>query len=299
MKGRPSCPHCQGRGIVLDPDPSVPARICECTLDTAADGASLGIPARYRGASFESFWEWWKIQHPREKAIAGLETAQQLLQHEASRDTLAEELLPKLDHILHKCGSRGGDSAWKDIKPALEPEGYRTLFNWARRDREQVDLWWIDGPPGSGRSSLAAAALKACCTRESVGGLFISVRTFSQELKDVYYDTRSFLNRDFQSERDRMEPLLKAPCLVLDDFDRMDSDIRVVRALAQLLDHRYAEQRPTILTAARWAEVLQNVGSESYPLARLEDPNLMRRLAQSRRVALHPTLERLLEALNG
>lgn len=65
------------------------------------------------------------------------------------------------------------------------------------------------------------------------------------------------------------------------------------------IDHRYAEQRPTILTAARWAEVLQNVGSESYPLARLEDPNLMRRLAQSRRVALHPTLERLLEALNG
>lgn len=62
--------------------------------------------------------------------------------------------------------------------------------------------------------------MKACCTREGNAGLFVSVRTFSQELKDVYYDTRSFLNKGFQSERDRMEPLLKAPCLVLDDFDR-------------------------------------------------------------------------------
>jgi len=96
-----------------------------------------------------------------------------------------------------------------------------------------------------------------------------------------------------------MEPLLKAPCLVLDDFDRMDSDIRVVRALAQLLDHRYAEELPTILTASRWAEVLQSGGPESYPLLKLEDPNLMRRLAQSRRVVLHPVLERLLDALNG
>ena len=80
-------------------------------------------------------------------------------------------------------------------------------------------------------------------------GLFVSVRTFSLELKDIYYDSRSFRNTDFLGERDRMAPLLAAPCLVLDDFDRMDADIRVVRALAQLLDHRYGEQLPTVITA--------------------------------------------------
>jgi len=87
--------------------------------------------------------------------------------------------------------------------------------------------------------------------------------------------------------------------LVLDDFDSMDSDIRVVRAFAQLLDYRYAAERPTIVTASRWAEVLQNAGPDSFSLAKLEDPNLMRRLAQSRRVVLRPVLERLLDALNG
>ena len=209
------------------------------------------------------------------------------------------ELRSKLELILHKCGARGGtgEGSWKDLKPAQEPMGYRMLLNWARHGRDPVDLWWIDGPAGSGRSSLAAAALKAWIERTAGRGLFVSVRTFSQELKDTYYDSRSFQNTDFQSERDRMAPLLQAPCLVLDDLDRLDTDLRVVRAVAQLLDLRYAEERPTILTASRWAETLQ--GAETYAFARLDDPSLMRRLAQARRVQLKPTLERLMESLRS
>jgi len=127
----------------------------------------------------------------------------------------------------------------------------------------------------------------------------VSVRAFTLELRDTYYDSRSFLNTDFLSERDRMGPLLAAPILVLDDFDRMDGDIRVVRAMAQLLDHRYSGELPTILTASRWAETLQAGDRENYPLLRLDDPSLFRRLASSKRVSLRPTLERLLESLNG
>jgi len=125
------------------------------------------------------------------------------------------------------------------------------------------------------------------------------VRAFTLELRDTYYDSRSFTNTDFISERDRMAPLLEAPILVLDDFDRMDGDIRVVRAMAQLLDHRYGEQLPTLITASRWTETLQNGDRDTYPLLRLDDPSLFRRLASAKRVVLRPTLERLLETLNG
>jgi hypothetical protein len=287
--------------VILDPDPLVPARPCRCALPAAAERILVGIPNRYRQASLESFWEWWKIQHPREEVVSALQSAHALVEHRETRETLSEDLRSKLDLILHKCGPKpaGDGPAWRDPRPAQEPQGYRSLFNWARNDRDPSDFWWIDGPPGSGRSTLAAAILKAWSERTGQAGLFISVRAFSMELKDVYFDSRSFQNTDFLSERDRMAPLLRAPILVLDDFDRMDADIRVVRALAQLLDHRYSEELPTIMTATRWAESLQALEKEAYPLLRLEDASLFRRLASSKRVVLRPTLERLLQSVNG
>ena len=298
MTGRKGCPFCGGLGVVLDPDPAVPARPCTCTREAAEAEAAAGIPARYRSASLEGFWDWWKTKHPREALAAALTQACQLMEHPAGRESLPEELRSKLDLILHKCGARLslGEAQWKDLKPAQEPQGYKALLAWARQGRDPVDLWWIDGPPGSGRSSLAAAVLRAWCAQTGRLGLFVSARTFSQELKDVYYDTRSFRDLDFRSERDRMAPLLKAPCLVLDDLDRLDPDLRVLRSVAQLLDHRYAEALPTVATASRWVE---NLTPEQFPLTRLEDPNLFHRLAQARRVALRPTLVRLLESLAG
>jgi len=261
------------------------------------EAAVLGIPPRYRLATFESFWDWWKLQHPKDEVAAVLSRAHQELENPMSRVSFNEDIASKLELILHRCGAKplqGGELGWKDLKPAQEPQGYRSLATWAKNDRDTVDLWWIDGPPGSGRSSLAAATLQAWSERTKRPGLFISVRTFSQELKDTYYDSRSFKNTDFMSERDRMAPLLQAGCLVLDDFDRLDADIRVVRALAQLLDQRYSDELPTILTASRWAGSLQNLAPEAYPLLRLEDSSLLNRLTQARRVVLVPTLERLL-----
>jgi hypothetical protein len=296
------CPLCRGLGIILDPDPVQPARPCNCAAQAAALRILDGLPNRYRNASLEGFWEWWKIQHPREELASALAGAHQLLEHAETRDTLPEDLRSKLDLILHKCGPKpqaGGDIVWRDLRPAQEPQGYRSLYTWARNDRDPADFWWLDGPPGSGRSTLAAAVLRAWCEATGQPGMFVSVRAFSLELKDIYYDSRSFRNTDFLSERDRMAPLLKAPCLVLDDFDRMDADIRVVRALAQLLDHRYSEELPTLITAGRWAESLQATDKETWPLLRLEDNSLFRRLAACKRVVLRPTLERLMESVNG
>ncbi len=301
MSAQPGCPQCGGSGVLLDPDPMVAARPCPCTR-AAGPVLAQGLPARYREASFESFWEWWKTQHPKERTASILAEALAEYEADALSHTMHEDLRNNLEFILHKCGAKlqpSGEVFSKDLKPAQDPQGYRPYLAWAKHGREHADFWWLDGPPGSGRSSLAAAGLRAWCEQQGKAGLYVSVRALSQELKDTYYDSLSWKNTDFLSERERTAPLIAAPCLVLDDLDRLDTDIRVVRALAQVLDARYSDQLPTILTASRWTQALQSLPPEQYPFLRLEDPSLLKRLAQSRRVVLRPTLERLMDSLRG
>lgn len=286
MKGRPGCPRCQGQGLVFDPDPRKPVLVCGCTADLAPDAETLGLPSRYREAAFPSFWKWWNN--------AQASTARTLLNRVGDLEDLlarpvdevgeleGREDLAKLLQALRKKPEHG-----------IRPAGAEGLAQWAttgkHRFRHGWELWWIHGPAQSGRSTLAAAALRAWAERTGRGGRFVSVRTLSQAIKDAYYDVRSFQNQAFQSVRDLIEPLQDPPLLVLDDWDRMDTDIRVAAALAQLLDHRYSAELPTILTAAGPPEALDR--RENHPLARLEDTSLLERLRGAERVEMVPALK--------
>jgi len=249
----------------------------------------------------ENFWKWWKGEFPDEKILEELNEARFFLDNGHCKDTIPKDLQNKIAGIISKCVPKlESEKGWENIKSAQEPNGLGALKTWINKSHKDKDicLWWIDGPPGSGRSSLASAVIQAWCEKTGKTGLFIRVQTFSQELKNTYYDSRSWQNVDFMSERDRMAPLQEAPCLVLDDFHRMDSDIRVVRAFAQLLDFRWSELLPTMITASKWAESLQYEG-ESYPIIKLDDESLLNRLSQARRVELVPTLSRLMRSISS
>lgn len=286
MRGRPDCPQCEGQGLIFDPDPRKPVRVCGCTAEVVPDGETLGLPVRYREAEFSRFWKWWN------NAQAGV--VRSLL-----------DRVPDLEDLLARPVEEVGDLEGREDlvkllqalrrKPehGIRPAGAEGLAQWAtagkHRFRHGWEIWWIHGPAQSGRSTLAAAALRAWCERTGLRGRFVSVRTLSQAIKDAYYDVRSFQNQAFQSVRDLIEPLQDPPLLVLDDWDRMDTDIRVAAALAQLLDHRYSEERATILTAVGAPEALER--RENHPLARLEDGSLLERLRGAERVEMVPALK--------
>ncbi|MCL1893498.1 MAG: hypothetical protein FWG02_04570 [Holophagaceae bacterium] len=300
MKAKLNCLLCLGKGVIIDPDPTLPARICSCSKGARGESITQGIPARYRDISIDGFWKWWKGEFPDERIQEELNSARILVENEHCKETIPIDLQNKIAGILSKCASRNeNEKGWETIRFAQEPNGFGALKTWINRSHRDRDicLWWIDGPPGSGRSSLASAVLQAWCEKVGSTGLFVRVQTFSQELKNTYYDSRSWQNSDFISERDRMAPLEMAPCLVLDDFHRIDTDIRVVRAFAQLLDYRWSELLPTIITATKWAESLQADG-ESYPIMKLEDVSLLNRLSQARRVELVPTLSRIMRTVS-
>ncbi len=295
IKQKAICPKCGGRGILLDADPTKPAIRCSCYQQRFDFQSHLGIPPRYQSATLDNFWAWWTSEHQETELLSQLDLANQLLLNPMSRATLKNSLDLKLEHIIQKSGyqpSNSGLGSAKNIRYALQPSGYDQLIGWASQGKSISDFWWISGSPQTGRSTLAAAALRARIARTSESGLFISIRTFSQQLKDVYYDIRSFKNTDFQSERALMEPLMEAAVLVIDDFDRLDNDIRIARAFAQLLDYRYSETKPTLLTAIKSPRsVLQ---SEQSPIIKLGDNSLLRRLEQSQRVECQPTLKSLI-----
>jgi DNA replication protein DnaC len=291
-----------------------------------------GIPGRYRDASIPSFWEWWQGRHPVStiSTIIG-EAYEELMGYYDNRsagghngriktlegtthcvasadDELAiANLNSQLDLIIHKCGlisKAGGQMCWRDLKPAQEPAGYRSILSWANKNEiRSSDSWWIYGEPSSGRSTLAAAVLKTWCEHFGKSGLFVSVRSLGLELKDM----RNFRNPDFLSELDRMAPLLNAPILVLDDFDRADNSQRMAQYLAQLLDHRYNEELPTIITSSYGADVLkfknasENIGDtkNNHPLVNLDDQSLLSRLHASKRVMLRPTISTLVGPLKS
>jgi len=69
-----------------------------------------------------------------------------------------------------------------------------------------------------------------------------------------------------------------------------------VRAFAQLLDYRWGDELPTIITASKWAESLES-DRETYSLLKLDDTSTLKRLSQARRIELIPTLARLLRSV--
>ena len=292
MKGRPDCPRCLGRGVILDPDPLKPARLCGCAPEGLQDAAEVGLPTRYRDADFTRFWKWWnnvQASHAR-TLLDRVGDLEDLLARPIDEvgEVEGREELGKLLQALRRKPEHG-----------IRPAGAESLAQWAttgkHRFRHGWELWWIHGPAQSGRSTLAAAALRAWSERTGRSVRYVSVRALSQSIKDAYYDVRSYQNQAFQSVRDLIEPLEAPGLLLLDDWDRMDSDIRVAAALAQLVDHRYSEELPTLLTAAAPPEALER--REGHPLARLEDASLLERLRGAERVEMVPALKPWIDRL--
>ena len=292
MRPRPDCPRCQGRGVILDADPLRPARLCDC--GGAEDGDAFGLPARYREASFPAFWKWWK----------GWEGSLKQQRHVMDHLPDLEKLLLADASVVGKIEPREPleklvNQARKNIEHGTKPLGAEDLHAWATKGRHRFrggwEAWWIQGPPQSGKTTLACAALLAYGERESKAGRFVSVRTLSQQIKNAYYDQRGWQNADFVSVRDLIDPLKGQPVLLLDEMDCMDGDMRVGAAMAELLTHRYHENLPTLLTSIPGPQALEQRDGSAF--AKLQDESLLRRLGDAERVEMVPALKPWIDRL--
>jgi DNA replication protein DnaC len=98
------------------------------------------------------------------------------------------------------------------------------------------------GPPGIGKTHLAAAVLKSVVVEKHVHGLFYDVRDLLRVIRSTYNPVVR------TAEMDIIRPVMDAELLVLDDLGAEKPSEWVEETMNLIVNTRYNERRPTIFT---------------------------------------------------
>jgi DNA replication protein DnaC len=118
------------------------------------------------------------------------------------------------------------------------------------RDTSPEKKWkggfYFWGQTGSGKTLLASIILQELMLKYAIGGRFVDLsRQFFQRLRDSYNITDERYGETGQI----LDELIKMPFLVLDDFGIQRNTEWESEMLYNLIDSRYAEEQPTIITS--------------------------------------------------
>ncbi len=131
---------------------------------------------------------------------------------------------------------------------ASEPKGWLTLV----------------GPSGCGKTHLAAAIANECLSH--------GYSVFFTTVPDLLDHLRSAFSPDSEMPYDEFfDRVRKAPLLILDDLGTQTSSSWAKEKLNQLLNHRFNNELPTVITTSTPIEQL-----EERIITRLTEPNLCR-----------------------
>ena len=98
------------------------------------------------------------------------------------------------------------------------------------------------GPPGIGKTHIAAAILRKVVVEKAVRGLFCDVRELLKTIRSTYNPVVR------TAEMDVLRPVMEAELLVLDDLGAEKPSEWVEETMNLIVNTRYNERRPTIFT---------------------------------------------------
>lgn len=102
---------------------------------------------------------------------------------------------------------------------------------------------YLAGNPGTGKTHLAVAVVRALAERELGGIIFTSSMDLLDRLK------QSYDSQEGPSEAELIEEYKNAPLLVIDDLGKEYGTVWAMGQLSKIIHARYAEDRPMIITS--------------------------------------------------
>ena len=173
----------------------------------------------------------------------------------ARRDAAAEEERKREarriydNHLVAASGIRGRYLRCGLDSFVTRTDGMTTALNAVKRyvesfpDNRDGRGLFITGRPGTGKTHLAAAAALAFIRAQSVGAVF-------RRTVDMLAEIRATFDRDSDiSEEDALARFRCAELLVMDDLGKEGGSAFTASMLFRILDDRYAELRPVIVTS--------------------------------------------------
>ena len=190
-----------------------PARPCACAGPGRGAAGRARHPPPLPGRHLRSFWEWWKIQHSREKIGASLAQVTSCWSTPQPAPPCPRTCAPSWTSSSTSAAPSRSPTANRPGATSSRPRSPRATAP-SSTGRARTGTPPISGG-STGLRAAAAARWRPRCSRPgrahpAAGPLRVGAG-LHPGTADTYYDSRSFTNTDFMSERDRMAPLLARP----------------------------------------------------------------------------------------
>ena len=153
--------------------------------------------------------------------------------------------------------------------------GFVSTISQKSTDQKWKQGFYFWGPAGSGKTLLAGIFLQELMLKYGSGGRFVDLsRQFFQRLRSSY----SISDESYGETGQILDELIEIPFLVIDDFGVQRNTEWEMEMLYNLIDSRYTEERPTIITSNISIDIFKS-GTIDKSSGKTKDVNINKALS--------------------